>query len=245
MIPRVRYRRLALGGLLLLALQIVALDPTLAGDPIGAWIDPGHGIGCGDVGAPGFNGETPPDERHLSLLVSQRVSTRLGALGYISYLTRNSDHCVQLRDRVRMSTGEIENDVGEQEAGVVFVSVHMDGDGCSDFTLTGTFTGSTTSVPPRERGGGLTFLAWPNPSRGVTVRFVGRFEEGSARSGTLRIVDTSGRSVYIGTVYPSGDQFDVQWDCRGNSGNRVPPGRYVARVEIEGKSATTAFVIAR
>jgi N-acetylmuramoyl-L-alanine amidase len=105
----VRSFRISLAAIVTSALHFATVNAGTAG-AIGAWIDPGHGIDCGDIGAPGFNGETPPDERHLTLLVAQRVSNLLGGLGYIALLTRNSDHCVQLRDRVAMSAGEIEND---------------------------------------------------------------------------------------------------------------------------------------
>jgi N-acetylmuramoyl-L-alanine amidase len=130
-------------------------------------------------------------------------------------------------------------------SGTYYLVVDAMQDGCSDFTLTGTLRGSVTAVDPREQGTALKLVAWPNPSRGVTVRFSGRFEPGSATRGTLRIVDATGRSFYVSEVQSSGDRFDVQWDGRGNSGRRVPPGRYIAKLDIGGRSASTPFVIAQ
>ena len=148
MTPRTPFRRVAVRGILTITVHLATVGPSAAG-PIGAWIDPGHGIDCGDVGAPGFNGEDFPDERHLSLFVSERVANLLGGLGYQALLTRHSDHCVPLPDRVAMSAGQMQNDVGEQEVGVVFVSVHLDGD--PDAAKFGTFViYSAPEMPNRQ-----------------------------------------------------------------------------------------------
>lgn len=130
-------------------------------------------------------------------------------------------------------------------SGTYYLVIDAMQDGCSDFSLTGTIRGTVTSVDPQGMGSPLTLLAWPNPSRGVTIRFAGRLEAGSARNGRLLIVDASGRSVFASNVQSSGDRFDVQWDGRGNSGKRVPAGSYIAKVDIGGKTASTTFVIAR
>jgi N-acetylmuramoyl-L-alanine amidase len=95
---------------------------------LGAWIDPGHGDSCAPVGAPGFNGNTPPDEKDLNLLVAQKVMNRLGGLGYTSALTRNSDHCLSNNLRPLIAAGLRENDEGITEEAAIFVSIHMDGD---------------------------------------------------------------------------------------------------------------------
>jgi N-acetylmuramoyl-L-alanine amidase len=95
---------------------------------LGAWIDPGHGDSCTPIGAPGFNGNTLPDEKDLNLLVAQRVMNRLGGLGYASELTRNSDHCLSVNVRPLIAAGLAPNDLGTTEEAVVFVSIHMDGD---------------------------------------------------------------------------------------------------------------------
>src|SRR5882724_870458 len=91
---------------------------------LGAWIDPGHGDSCTPIGAPGFNGNTPPDEKDLNLLVAQKVMNRLGGLGYTSALTRNSDDCLDNALRPLIAKGLFPNDEGLTEEGVIFVSIH-------------------------------------------------------------------------------------------------------------------------
>ncbi len=118
----------------------------------------------------------------------------------------------------------------------------MQGD-CSDFAISGRWKGAITAVPPPGRGGRLTLTAWPNPSRGVTIRFAGQITEGSARSGALRIIDASGRTMYVGRIGASGDRFEAHWDGRTSAGAIVPPGWYMVKVDLNGESASTAFVI--
>lgn len=126
MIPESGPLRSVIAGAVVL---ILSLGGAALGEAqVDVWIDPGHGLGCGDVGAPGFNGEDPPDERHITLAISQKVATRLSQIGgFTSLLTRNSDHCVTKLDRVRMSVGLIPNDQNDTEVGTIFVSVHADG----------------------------------------------------------------------------------------------------------------------
>ena len=91
------------GAFFVLSAVLLLLVPVRAWSQIGAWIDPGHGDGCAPVGAPGFNGNTPPDEKDLALIVAGEVMNRLGGLGYTSLLTRNSDHCLSVNDRPRIA----------------------------------------------------------------------------------------------------------------------------------------------
>ena len=98
------------------------------GIKVAAWIDPGHGANDDYYGAPCFNDDEFPDEKDLNLQVAQRVRTRLAQIGYFAYLTRNDDRVVGRTARTRMAAGLQNNHAGEGGAGIVFVSIHMDGD---------------------------------------------------------------------------------------------------------------------
>ncbi len=120
-----------------LSAVLLLVVPVRAWSQIGAWIDPGHGDACEQRGAPGFNGDTPPDEKDLTLIVAGEVMNRLGGLGYTSALTRTFDHCVSVNVRPRIAAGLAPNDEGLTVEGVTFVSIHMDGD--PDPSVRGTF----------------------------------------------------------------------------------------------------------
>src|SRR5882672_3655993 len=115
-------------ALFVLSVVLLLVVPARAWSQIGAWIDPGHGDACEQVGAPGFNGNTPPDEKDLTLIVAQEVMNGLGGLGYTSALTRTFDHCVSVNVRPLIAAGLASNDEGLRTEGVIFVSIHMDGD---------------------------------------------------------------------------------------------------------------------
>lgn len=88
------------------------------------WIDPGHG--GGDNGNPGFDGIATHQEKFVCLLQSQSLNSRLAQIGYTSLLTRNSDNNYpSLEQRALMAIGQLANDLGEQEDGQMFVSIHM------------------------------------------------------------------------------------------------------------------------
>lgn len=125
-------------NILFAAVLVTATSSPSIGQPVlGAWIDPGHGGTLSPIGAPGIDGDDPPNEKHLTLAVSQVVKSRLAQLGYLAELTRNSDHDLGRTDRTLIAAGLLENDQGVQEEAVVFVSVHMDG--VEDSTVFGTF----------------------------------------------------------------------------------------------------------
>ena len=128
---------LASGTLLTTAMLVATPTNSWTQPALGAWIDPGHGGTLSPVGAPGIDGDAPPNEKHLTLAVSLVVKSRLGQLGYLSLLTRNSDHDLGRTQRTLIAAGKADNDEGEREEAVVFVSVHMDG--VDDSTQFGTF----------------------------------------------------------------------------------------------------------
>lgn len=83
----------------------------------------------------------------------------------------------------------------------------------------------------------------PNPSTGdLTVAFAMR-GEGTV---TIRIFDASGRlvqSVFHGIMH-AGTQR-VRWDGTSESGTRVAPGTYFARIEAEGQSTMEKVIVVR
>lgn len=83
----------------------------------------------------------------------------------------------------------------------------------------------------------------PNPSNGH-LRFA--FELGAPGSLKLRIYDVSGRLI-AAPVERSLQRGpgSADWDGRGRSGSRVPPGMYLAVLSFGGETAIRRFVIAR
>src|SRR5437870_1162056 len=112
-------------------LQFALVAAVLAATPIAknaaaqidVWIDPGHG--GTDAGNRGFDGVATHREKHVTFDVSTVLSSRLGQVGYSSLLTRNSDHNVSPEDRAAMASGAIPNDLLQQEAGQMLISIHM------------------------------------------------------------------------------------------------------------------------
>ncbi len=87
--------------------------------------------------------------------------------------------------------------------------------------------GVPPGTPPR-----VTFLrpAVPNPMRDHGVFAIGLSEAGPAR---LRIFDAEGRWVrtLLEGMRPAGE-YRAPWDARDARGHRVPPGVYLARLDV-------------
>ena len=105
--------------------------------------------------------------------------------------------------------------------------------------------GATVGVggPGGERSRVLLRPVAPNPSNGH-LRFA--FELPAPGSLKLRIYDVSGRLI----VTPVDRNLQrgpgsADWDGRGRSGSRVPPGIYLAVMNFGGETAVRRFVVAR
>jgi N-acetylmuramoyl-L-alanine amidase len=115
----------------LLALAIIALIIGLTASPeratafeIDAWVDPGHG--GTDIGTPGFNGATPPNEKDITFPIADRVEVKLFSLGFFCvYKTRNSDTALSVEDRALIAGGQLANDQGLTATCRLFVSIHL------------------------------------------------------------------------------------------------------------------------
>ena len=111
----------ALALLLGLGMAVELYAPALA--QIDAWVDPGHG--GKDPGALGIDGPAAPNEEDFNLQVSTIVQSRLGQIGWLALLTRNSDIYWTKTRRTLIAAGLRPNDQGDQEPGTCCASVHM------------------------------------------------------------------------------------------------------------------------
>jgi len=128
-------------------------------------------------------------------------------------------------------------------SGTYYLAVDaMDGS-CGDFVLTGTWRGPVTAVgSERPFSNRFSLIAWPNPARGVTMRF-GRIDSGLRGAGRLLIVDAAGRIVHERHILVGDNAREMSWDGRAANGSHVPPGRYLARVSVGDLSVEAPFVI--
>ena len=108
---------LLLGLVMAAGLQVPALAQ------IDAWVDPGHG--GKDPGALGIDGPAVPNEEDLNLQVGSVVKSRLGQLGWLALMTRNSDIYFSKTRRALIAAGLRPNDQGDTEPGTCSASVHM------------------------------------------------------------------------------------------------------------------------
>lgn len=130
------------GFLLLILLAGVLVDPAASPAFVDVWIDPGHG--GADPGNPGFSGLPDGREKVINLEVSNVLNSRLGQIGYSSLLTRNGDNNPTRVRRADMAAGLASNDLGQQEVGQMFVSVHMNSGPSTAF-------GTETYYPPYKK----------------------------------------------------------------------------------------------
>ena len=101
-----------------------------------------------------------------------------------------------------------------------------------------------TGVGEAPAGPALALAApAPNPSWGA-ARF--RFTLPTAQSAQLALFDVRGRLVreFATGVQPAGER-QVEWDGRAASGQRLPAGFYVLRLETAGRTLTERVIVAR
>ncbi len=111
---------------------------------------------------------------------------------------------------------------------------------CWDSVLAVHAAPSPTGVPWNARGI-VALRAVPNPSQGpmelsFTLRCAGRV--------VLTILDPQGRetaAIHRGTWMPAGE-YRARWDGRMRDGSRAPAGVYLARLRLDGREETRAFV---
>ncbi len=102
-----------------------------------------------------------------------------------------------------------------------------------------------TDVPlstPRARE--VRLLA-PRPNPGAApIRFV--FECARSVTARLEVLDLAGRRVAtpVDRVFDAG-RHEVEWDGRGESGRRLPPGAYVVRLSAGADRDARSFVLTR
>jgi flagellar hook assembly protein FlgD len=102
-------------------------------------------------------------------------------------------------------------------------------------------TGMAGGEPSQPGRVGLS--ASPNPFGGTTTFY---FAHPAAPSATIQVYSSSGelmRSIDMGRVPGLG--FQVQWDGRDESGNLVPAGTYLYRVQGAGYTETQKVTLTR
>ncbi|MDM7915650.1 MAG: peptidoglycan DD-metalloendopeptidase family protein [Candidatus Eisenbacteria bacterium] len=102
-------------------------------------------------------------------------------------------------------------------------------------------------------GAGVPWIhlqAFPNPFEGETKvswdRAAGDGERAGARAGgrtVLAIHDASGRRVRVWALSPGAQSFF--WNGEDESGRRLPPGIYVARLDAGGATGTLKLIVSR
>jgi hypothetical protein len=126
--------------------------------------------------------------------------------------------------------------------GTYYLVVDAMQDGCSDFTLTGTFRGAVTSVAtPGIAAGSLSLAAYPNPAQNVVV-FRGAVPESRGAATSIVILDLSGRRharIPITTI----GAYEVRWEGRDANGLRLPAGVYFAKLAIAGTSVGRTVIL--
>jgi len=110
------------------------------------------------------------------------------------------------------------------------------------FGVQGNFYSPTVAVNPAPRAAGFALrLAGANPSAGTTRLAFDLPRSGSAR---ITVYDLSGRLVRsLASGSFEAGEHELEWDGRGESGERVATGLYFARAEYAG--ATSVQRIAR
>ena len=83
----------------------------------------------------------------------------------------------------------------------------------------------------------LLLRAAPNPSRGTLMFTV---ESGRAGPETLTVLDVLGRTVRrFAESRTAPGLHTIAWDGRNEAGAKVPPGMYLARLEVAGRTVWT------
>lgn len=90
---------------------------------VDVWIDPGHG--GDDPGNLGISGDPAKYEKNIALQVSNLLHSRLGQLGFSSFLTRTGDIFWTLEERAWIASGLRRNQDSLQAVGQMVVCVHM------------------------------------------------------------------------------------------------------------------------
>jgi hypothetical protein len=92
------------------------------------------------------------------------------------------------------------------------------------------------------RARGVSLRVAPNPAPGATV-----FIAESDRAGTrrVRVLDTKGRVVRRLERSAGEGAVPLAWDGRDDQGRPLPPGIYVAQLDVEGRSATRRLALIR
>jgi hypothetical protein len=101
--------------------------------------------------------------------------------------------------------------------------------------------GMPVSVAPPGKPARLSLAAAPNPSPG-TLTF--RVESNLAGPETLTVVDVMGRTVRRFTESSAAPGVrTIAWDGRDEAGVKLPPGMYLARLEVAGKTVRTRVTL--
>jgi hypothetical protein len=100
-----------------------------------------------------------------------------------------------------------------------------------------------SAVPPAAAPALAFAPAFPNPARGAA-----RFAFALARGAFVRleVLDAQGRRVrtLADGAWAAGGA-SVTWDLADDAGRRVPPGLYLARLAVDGASATRRVIVVR
>jgi flagellar hook assembly protein FlgD len=83
----------------------------------------------------------------------------------------------------------------------------------------------------------------PNPSRGTTTIEYSLSSPGAAR---ITVLDVQGRRIarFDEPTSSAGANW-VHWNGRDEAGRPAPPGAYVVRLEVTGKSVTRRMALVR
>lgn len=101
--------------------------------------------------------------------------------------------------------------------------------------------GTPVGVDPSAQPARLALRAAPNPSRGALTFTV---ESNRAGPETLIVLDVMGRTVQRFTQSRTGPGVHtIAWDGRDEAGAKLPPGMYLARLEVAGKSVWTRLTL--
>lgn len=119
-------------------------------------------------------------------------------------------------------------------------------DECGSFSISGSFRGSVTAVPPPQPSNltGLRLSASPNPASG-SLQFLVTGSRELDGPGLLRIFDASGRKVHETHTIFAGGQALVRWDRHIQTGAVAAPGVYMAVFEVRGVMSHARVTVLR
>jgi hypothetical protein len=101
--------------------------------------------------------------------------------------------------------------------------------------------GMAVGVEPPGPPQRLSLRAAPNPSPGSMVFTV---ESGRAGPETLTVLDVLGRTVRrFAESRTAPGVHTIAWDGRNEAGAKLPPGMYLARLEVAGRTVWTRVTL--